>query len=383
MGESMNTTDLEKSTDYDRLVTKFGLSYLRNIMKRIKNPHTWIRREIIFAHRDFDKILDLREKGKRFSVVSGRGPSNKIHLGHLGVFSVVKWIQDEYDAEVYIPLSDDEKYVFRKINGLRDALYYAYDNALDIAALGYKTKITHFFVSTKYPPLYEYSVRLSRYTTFSTIKAIFGFTHDTNPGAIFYPIVQSAHILLPTIEKGLPVVVPIAIDQDPYIRLTRDIAERLDYFKPAALHSKFLSGLDGKPMSASKPETAIFTDDDNKTIKRKIWKALTGGQGTLAKQRKFGGNPDKCVVYEWFRAYSLRSDDDLKIIYNECKSGDRFCGQCKKELTKDIITILKEHRKKKMELINKIDQFFLHDVDMDIINKIAEHLEKIVVNANE
>lgn len=367
---------LKKSTDYGRLVREFGLSYLEDLKNKIRKPHPWIERGIFFAHRDFDKILDLSENGERFAVVSGRGPSNKVHLGHLGVFSVVKWLQDVYDAEVYIPLSDDEKYVFRKIKRLEDALFYAYDNALDIAALGFNHEKTHFFISTQYPPIYRYSVMLSRHTTFSTVKAIFGFNNETNPGAIFYPIVQSVHILLPTFEKNLPVVVPIAVDQDPYIRLTRDLAGKLGYFKPAALHSKFLSGLDGLPMSASNPDTAIFIDDDDKLIKRKIWRALTGGQGTLAKQKELGGNPDRCIVFEWFRAYSLRTEKDIERIYNECRSGERFCGQCKKELTADIIKIVHEQRKRKLEIARKLEKYFLHEINYEIVEKIVEEIEK-------
>ena len=369
------TQVLKKSTDYNRLVREFGLSYLRDLKSRIKNPHPWIQREIFFAHRDFDKILDISEKGEQFAVVSGRGPSNKVHLGHLGVFSVVKWLQSEYGAEVYIPLSDDEKCVFKKIKRLEEALYYAYDNALDIAALGFNPQKTHFFISTKYAPIYRYAVMLSRHATFSTVKAIFGFNNETNPGAIFYPLVQSVHILLPTFEKGLPVVVPIAVDQDPYIRLTRDLAGKIGYFKPSALHSKFLSGLDGTPMSASRPETAIFIDDKDKVIKQKIWRALTGGQGTLAKQKELGGEPERCIVFEWFRAYSLKSDEEIKKIYNECKGGARFCGQCKKELTKDIIKIVHEQRKRKMEIAKRLDRYFLHEIDFEIVEKVIEDIE--------
>ena len=292
------------------------------------------------------------------------------------IFKFVKWFQDEYNAEVYLPLSDDEKYVFGKIKELRDAEYYGYDNALDILALGFKPEKTHIFISSKYLPVYQHAIEISRYATFNTVKAVFGFKGETNPGAIFYPAIQASHILLPTFEKGLPVLVPIAIDQDPYIRLTRDIAERLKLVKPAAIHSKFLRGLDGKPMSASNPDTSIFTHDSNKAIKKKVWRALTGGRGTIEEQRKLGGEPEKCVVFEWLKLLFLTDDDELQKVYDECTSGRRICGDTKKELTKLLTNFLHEHRRKKLEVAKIIDKFFMHEVNEEMIKKIVEETEK-------
>ena len=367
---------LEKSMDYDKLVKEFGVSLIDTVIDKFDNPHYLIRRRHFFAHRDLDKILDGYKNGKKFAIVSGRGPSNPIHIGHLMIFKFVKWFQDAYGAEIYLPLSDDEKYVFGKIKDLNTAEYYAYDNALDMLALGFNPDKTHIFISSKYLPKYQHAIAISRYATFNTVKAVFGFKGETNPGAIFYPAIQAAHILLPTFDKGLPVLVPIAIDQDPYIRLTRDIAERLKVTKPAAIHSKFLRGLDGKPMSASNPETSIFTHDSNKEIKKKVWRALTGGRGTIEEQKKLGGEPEKCVVFEWLRLLFLAEDTELQRVYDECTSGKRICGDTKKELTKLLVDFLQEHRKKKLEVAKIIDKFFMHEINRDIVNQIAEQTEK-------
>ena len=73
--------------------------------------------------------------------------------------------------------------------------------------------------------------------------------------------------------------------------MTRDIADRIGYYKPAQIHSKFLPGLGmlGK-MSSSKPETAIFTTDDPEVVDHKVSRAFTGGQPTVALQRQLGAN---------------------------------------------------------------------------------------------
>lgn len=56
----------------------------------------------------------------------------------------------------------------------------------------------------------------------------------------------------------IPCLVPMAIDQDPYFRLVRDNANRMKQPspKPALIHSKFLTALQGAggKMSASDPK---------------------------------------------------------------------------------------------------------------------------------
>ncbi len=371
---------LEKTTDYDRLIEIFGVSRItEDLLKELPSSHKLLEIGYIFAHRDFDVLIKEWKKGVPFAILTGRGPSNALHLGHLLIFDFVKWLQDTFKAPVYIPLSDDEKYVFRKVNSLRESLYYAYDNALDIAALGFDERITNFFISSKMLDVYQLAIALSRHVTLNEVKAVFGFSDSDNPGKYFYSCVQAAHILYPTWRKGFRSLVPIAIDQDPYIRLSRDIAERIKLPKPAALHSKYLPGLTGEPMSASKPETAIFVNDNPLTIRKKIWKALTGGQPTIREQREKGGNPEKCIVFKWLETFVL-SKEEVSELKEKCLSGQILCGECKMRLFEALSKKLYEHHKRKLKAIEKIEKFFLHDVDWGIVEEIerneVELLEK-------
>jgi tryptophanyl-tRNA synthetase len=60
--------------------------------------------------------------------------------------------------------------------------------------------------------------------------------------------------------------------QDPYFRMTRDVAPKLGYHKPALLHSSFFPALQGAQtkMSASDSNTSIFLTDTPKQIKNKV-----------------------------------------------------------------------------------------------------------------
>src|ERR1041385_2690049 len=142
---------------------------------------------------------------------------------------------------------------------------------------------------------FENLIFFEKRITFSTAKAVFGFSNSTNVGMIGFPPIQAVPCFLPSLIEGrpTPVLIPAAIDQDPYWRVTRDVAEKMGYYKPAQIHSKFLPSLEqsGK-MSSSKPEAAVLTTDDSKTIENKISSAYTGGQPTVSLQRKLGGNPD-------------------------------------------------------------------------------------------
>ena len=70
---------------------------------------------------------------------------------------------------------------------------------------------------------------------------------------------------------SIPCLIPMGIDQDPYFRLLRDNAHRMRYPspKPALIHSKFLTALQGAggKMSSSNPNSAIFMSDTPKQIK--------------------------------------------------------------------------------------------------------------------
>ena len=86
----------------------------------------------------------------------------------------------------------------------------------------------------------------------------------------------------------IPALIPCAIDHDPYFRMTRDVASRLHFAKPALIHARFLDALQGpgSKMSASVDSSAIFMKDEPNKIKQKINKyAYSGGQQTVEEQR--------------------------------------------------------------------------------------------------
>lgn len=348
--------------DYGKLIKKFGTQPLTEQLKKrferdAKDSHVLIRRNVFFSHRDFDKVLDDYENNKGFFLYTGRGPSGPMHIGHIIPFVMTRWIQEKFNANVYIELTDDEKFLYDEKFTLEDSRKWSYENALDIIALGFDPDKTFIFQDTEYiKNLYPITIKIAKKINFSLVKAVFGFKNETNIGMIFYPALQ----VVPTFFEKRRCLIPAAIDQDPYWRIQRDLAEGFGYYKAAAIHNKFLpplTGPEGK-MNTSQPETAIYLYDDPKTVRKKIMKyAFSGGQATVELHRKLGGNPDVDVSFQWLKLFFEPDDSKLKKIEDEYKSGKMLTGELKEILIEKINNFLEDHRTRREEAKNTIKDF--------------------------
>ncbi len=360
MANNVNPWEVSGKIDYDKLVKEFGTSKIsEKIYAKLSKAHPLIRRKIYFSHRDFDKWLKSYEKGERVYVLTGRGPSEKMHLGHLVPFLVAKSLQDLFGCDVFIPISDDEKFYVKKDLSFEKALEYSKDNILDLIALGFNPKKTFVFQDFKYTSIYRYAAQCAKKINYSTARAIFGLKSENNIGWSFYPAMQAAHILFPQFEKGKgKTVVPVGIDQDPFIRLTRDIAKSFGFEKPTALHAKFIPSLQGSvKMSASK-EGVIFLSDDEKQVKNKINKyAFSGGGATMKEHKEKGGNPDIDVSFQYLKIFFEKDDEKLKEMEENYKKGNLSTGELKKYTIEKINEFLEQHRKEKEKAKKKIGEF--------------------------
>ncbi len=240
--------------DYDRLIQQFGTKHisselLKKLEKEAGELHFMLRRRVFFSHRDVDWLFERYDKGEKFVLYTGRGPSGDTHIGHIVPWIFAKWLQDKFDCELYFQLTDDEKFMHDDSLSAEQTHKFAYENALDVIALGFKPGKTFLFSNFDYAKtLYGIATKVAKLTTFSTAKAVFGFENSTNIGMAFFPAMQAAPCFLPSVlkNKKVPVLIPAAIDQDPYWRVTRDVADKLGYYKPAAIHNRFLPGLNGR-----------------------------------------------------------------------------------------------------------------------------------------
>jgi len=345
------------SVDYDKLVNQFGIQKFSDLIDDVENPHRLMKRGVIFGHRNFDKVNNLINKKEDFAVVGGMMPSGQMHIGHKMVVDQLKWYQDK-GAMLSILIADLESYAARDMS---------FEKARDIAVNEYLTNYialgldleednVNVYLQSKNDTLRDLAFKASKKTNFNELKAIYGFTQSTNIAHIQAPLVQVADILLPQLEEfGGPkrVVVPVGVDQDPHIRLTRDIAHKLNdeygFIPPSSTYHRFLTGLSGDKMSSSKPSTAIYLNEDSETAAKKVKTAKTGGRESLKEQQELGGQVDNCVIYEMFVYHLIDDDKELEKIRHDCLDGSLRCGDCKAKASELMVEMFDEIHDKQDE----------------------------------
>jgi len=368
--------DIQGKVDYDKLIKEFGTEKLTDaLLERLERDakakglefHHLLRRRIFFSHRDLKWVLDEYDKGHKFYLYTGRGPSGDIHLGHIVPWMLTKWLQDVYDVELWFQLTDDEKFLFKPELTLEDATRLAHENALDILAVGFDPKKTKIFIDTEYAAtMYPLAIQIAKKLNFTTTKAVFGFTNDQNVGAIFYTAMQSVPCILPSVlaKRNIPCLIPYAIDQDAHFRVARDILPKLGFYKPAAIHCQFLPPLTGPgkmSTTGESKESTIFMSDDAKTIRKKVMRyAFSGGKDTVEEHRRHGGNADVDMAFQWL-TYFEPDDKKLADIRRRYESGELLSGELKQILVDTIVPIILEHQRRRNDAKRTLLQVLLRD----------------------
>lgn len=355
---------VDQGINYEKLVKDFGSQLITDeLLERFEKvtghrPHLLLRRRMFFSHRDLGKILDLYEQKKPFFLYTGRGPSSdSLHLGHLIPFTFSKWLQDVFDVPIVIEMTDDEKFLFKQKLTVEETNGKFYrENAKDIIAVGFDLEKTFLFSDYNYMggAFYKNVTRVSRQITYNTAKAVFGFTESDSIGKVHWGSIQIAAGLSDSYPhlfgaNKLPCLIPCAIDQDPYFRLSRDVSQKLKHPKSALLHAKFFPALQGasSKMSASADTSAVFMTDTAKQIQKKINKyAFSGGRATVEEQRELGGNCEVDVSFQYI-SFFLEDDDELEKIRKAYSSGEMLTGELKQiciKLIQEFVAKFQEKR---------------------------------------
>ncbi|RKP20615.1 tryptophanyl-tRNA synthetase, partial [Rozella allomycis CSF55] len=346
--------------DYEKLIRQFGASRIdEKLLQRWekvtgKPPHHFLKRGIFFSHRDIEMILERHEKKLPFYLYTGRGPSSEsMHLGHMIPFMFCKYLQDIFDCYLVIQMTDDEKFLWKNIT-LEQAHNFCYENAKDIISVGFNPEKTFIFSNLNYMGfMYDTILKIEKMITYNQAKAAFGFSESDAIGKVSFPAIQAAPSFSSSFKhifKGstdIPCLIPCAIDQDPYFRITRDVAPRLKYCKPALIHAMFFPALQGpsSKMSASDENSAIFMTDSMAQIKKKINKyAYSGGQATVDLHRRLGGNPEVDVAFQYLKFF-LEDDEALKGIEEGYKQGIILSGEMKAKCIEIVQAFVEKFKK--------------------------------------
>jgi tyrosyl-tRNA synthetase len=186
---------------------------------------------------------------------------------------------------------------------------------------------------------------------------------------LFYPMMQVADIFWLDVD-----ICQLGVDQRRANILAREIAERMKWKKPVAVHHHMLIGLQGKKepeglyddngavdseiaskMSKSKPETSIYVHDDADAIMKKV-------NSAYCPPREIEGN----ALLEYARYIVFRKQESLSI-----ERPDKYGGNVEYFSAKELEAAYSEGK--------------LHPADLkkgvggslnEIISPIREHFEK-------
>ena len=363
--------DVSGSVDYKKLIEKFGTQLidqqLLDKFKKVtgKELHPWLKRGIYFTHRAFDNFLDAYAAGEPVFLYTGRGPSTEaMHIGHLIPFIFTKWMQDTFNCPLVIQISDEEKAAFKHVE-FESLHKMGFENAKEIISCGFDVKKTFIFSNRDYRllcPKYEnFTTDFKNNTSIKSIQSIFGLNEKGNIFMYDWPVYQSVAAFwqaYPHIFGSRPAVccVPHAIDQDPYFRLARDVAAKMNLIKPTNIMCTFIppiTGQDGK-MSSSKADATLFLTDDKETVTKKIMTLCkSGGDPDPEVHKQKGGNVDEDIAYQYLRYFEM-DDAKLEQIKNDFTTGKLSVTGIKEILVEKLWALMSEIQNNRKKIDDKL-----------------------------
>lgn len=346
--------------DYEATMKDFGIEPFEEVSGDLPATNRYIRRNIIYGHRDFGNIVKAIESGDDWAMMTGLMPSGLFHFGHKMLADQFKWYQ-EMGAELYIAVADIEAYLTRDLS-LGKARELAVDQYLtNYIALGLEPENLNVYFQSEGSTHYNTLSKLfAKNVTQNEIEAVYG---DVNPEKLVSALTQVADILQPQFEENggpKPVVVPVGTDQDPHIRLARDIASRFpgaEFIKPSSTYHKFMRGLQGGKMSSSKENSYIALTEDPDEACEKIDRAKTGGRKSEKEQREKGAVIEDDTVFELLAFHLVEDDDRLRDIHEKYSSGEMLSGELKEIAKEELREFLEQHQERMEEARERVDEF--------------------------
>ena len=245
--------------DYRRLFDNFGIEPFDDILAGVPDPHYLMRRGVIFGHREYNRVAEAMRDGKPFAALSGFMPTGDPHIGHKLVFDELIWHQ-ERGGETYALIADLEAHSARE-KSWEEIDKHAKDYILSLLALGYDPEAGELYRQSTNRTVQDLGFELGAKANFSELQAIYGFNGETDISHMQSVITQMADILYPQLDRPIPTVIPVGPDQDPHVRLARDLASRLRYFGVTSAYASFEADDDERELLAQAFES--LSDGDN------------------------------------------------------------------------------------------------------------------------
>ncbi|WP_252698013.1 tryptophan--tRNA ligase [Natronosalvus vescus] len=224
-------------SDYRKLFEEFGIETFDELLEDVPHPHYLMRRGVIFGHRDYRPVLEAMAEDEPFAVLSGFMPTGDPHIGHKLVFDEIIWHQQQ-GGDAYALIADLEAHAARGLSW-DEIDEHARDYLLSLLALGFDPEEGTLYRQSTNREVQDLAFELGIDANFSELGAIYGFDGETDVAHMQSVVTQMADILYPQLEEPKPTVIPVGPDQDPHVRLARDLATRMRFFGVTTAYASF------------------------------------------------------------------------------------------------------------------------------------------------
>jgi len=247
--------------DYADLFAEFGIEAFDDVADEVTDPHYLMRRGVIFGHREYDAVAEAMANDEPFAALSGFMPTGDPHIGHKLVFDEIIWHQRQ-GADAFGLIADLEAHSARGMSW-DEIDEHARNYLLSLLALGFDAEEGELYRQSDNRAVQDLGFELGSKANFSEFEAIYGFDGETNISHMQSVVTQTADILYPQlVDEPKPTVIPVGPDQDPHVRLTRDLATRVRYFKVTEAFASFELDDDERQLVRAAYDALANADDD-------------------------------------------------------------------------------------------------------------------------
>ena len=287
----------------------------------------------------------------RQRVFSGFRVTGEQHIGnYFGAIKNYVALQADYDC-LYCAVD------VHSLTTLEDARLVgpnSLESATVMLAAGVDPERSIIFVQSHVPEVMELAEYFAMLTPLSVLTRVPTFKEkvrqqpeNVNAGLLGYPVLMAADILL---YKAA--VVPIGIDQEPHLELTREIARKFNnrfgdtFPEPASKHTEtpLIRGLEGQGKMSKSMGNAIPLTATAEETTALVRAAVTDPQRA---RRTDPGRPEICNVYALHQVFA---PERAPQIYEQCTTASIGCVDCKLLLAGSVNDHFAEFRAKHAEL---------------------------------
>ena len=293
-------------------------------------------------------------------VASGIRPTGNLHLGnYFGAVKSFLKMQNEYNCFFFIADWHSLTTHPNPVN-LRQSVktilaeYLACGIDPEKATIYVQSDVREIAELYLYLNMNAYLGELERVTTFK--EKIRSQPDNINAGLLTYPMLMASDIIIHKAVK-----VPVGKDQEQNMEMARKAARRfnniygVEFFpEPASFHltekAVKVPGLDGSGKMGKSEGNAIYLFDDEKTISKKVMRAVTDSGPTVPDSEK----PEP--IQNLFTMMEIVSEKDTYNYFNDkYNSCEIRYGDLKKQLAKDINTFCAPIRERINEMMSNTD----------------------------